>query len=275
MTERLAGLFVRAMAMTVGVVLICLFLKGVTMWGDWRAGGSFWLGWDGSAMRVIGERIPASLALYGMALVLSVGLGIPLGCWWGERRWGWLAGLASFFVAVVVAIPAFWLAAMGVYSLGNVLALPVLADAGGRGWWPGWWQVMVPAGVVGLTGAGLVAGRVRRSLLEASEHAAMAVLKARGMGYRQRVAEYALPASGMTLAGVAGEMLPVVVGLSVAVEWAWYFPGLGSYAGAAIREGDVSGVLLVALAAGLATVVLRFLIELIDLLGSRGRRPSF
>ncbi|MEM7146552.1 MAG: ABC transporter permease subunit [Verrucomicrobiota bacterium] len=267
--KRIAEVWARAAAMTAGVVLICFVLKGLMMWRE--GGGGFWAGWDGGAVGAIWERLPASLALYGVALVLCVGLGIPLGRWWGERRWGWLGGSVSVLVAGVVAVPAFWLAAMSVHYFGNMLEFPVLERVGESGRIPGLWQLLVPAGVVGLTGAGLAAGRIRRRLKDASNDASMEVLKSRGIGYARRVGEYAVPASGMTPGSLAGEMLPVVVGISVAVEWAWYFPGLGSYAGAAIYAGDGPGVLLVALVAGLVTVGLRFIIELLDAIGSRTR----
>jgi ABC-type dipeptide/oligopeptide/nickel transport system permease component len=98
------------------------------------------------------------------------------------------------------------------------------------------------------------------------------VLKARGFGFARRVAQYALPASGLSIGRLAGEMLPVVMGLSVAVEWALYFPGIGSYAGEAMREGDGAGILLVALVAGLLSVVIRFFIELVEVLWKQARR---
>ena len=274
----------KAGAMTIGVIVICLALKIGLLWaggdevdwGDWKR---LWTGADTDTMLAIGVRLPASLALYGVALLLCLGMGVPLGRCWGEIRWSWLSAGVSLLVAGVVAIPAFWLGAMGVYYFGSVLELPILparvdpaVASSDRVEFPRLWNVLVPALGVGLTGAVLVAGRIRRTLADASLDPSIEVLKARGFGFARRVAQFALPAAGLSIGRLAGEMLPVVMGLSVAMEWALYFPGIGSYAGTAMRDGDGGRVLLVALVAGLVSVFIRFVIEMVEVAWIRARR---
>jgi ABC-type dipeptide/oligopeptide/nickel transport system permease component len=282
-TKTFMAVLAKAGAMAIGVVMICLALKIGLLWaggeegvvGDWKR---LWTGGDADTMRAIGVRLPASLALYGVALLLCLGIGVPLGRCWGGIRWSWLSAGFSLLVAGIVAIPVFWLGAMGVYYFGSVLELPILPARvdpalvdSERVEFPRLWNVLVPALGVGLTGAALVAGRIRRNLVDAALDPSIEVLKARGFGFARRVAQFAVPAAGLTLGRLAGEMLPVVMGLSVAMEWALYFPGIGEYAGRAMRDGDGGRVLLVALVAGLLSVVIRLVIEMVEVAWNRTR----
>src|SRR5918996_5544 len=78
----------------------------------------------------IGERLPATVQLGFVAMVLSVLLGVPLGMYSAVRRGGIMDGAARVFAVLGQSMPTFWLGLMLILFFGVVLGV---LPAGGRG----------------------------------------------------------------------------------------------------------------------------------------------
>ena len=77
---------------------------------------------------VIGERIPATLILTSVALVLWVGLAILLGVYAAVHRYSLFDQLVTFFAYVFYSLPTFWLGLVLIFIFG--VALRVLPTGG-------------------------------------------------------------------------------------------------------------------------------------------------
>ncbi len=197
-------------------------------------------------MDVIRERFAASLALMGVAWVLSGVFGFALGIWAGMKQGTWLDGAIKVYCFTLASTPTFW--------LGLVLLMVF-------GVWLGWFPVGlgVPAGVLSedttllhrlhhlilpaialsVLGVANVALHTRQKLIEvrASEYVLMA--RARGMSegeilWKHGLRNVALPAVTLQFAG-----LSELFGGSVLAEQVFSYPGLGQATVQAGLRGDV------------------------------------
>ena len=70
---------------------------------------------------LIWDRVPATLLLAVSALVLSFGIGVPMGIYAAVHRGTWLDNLIRVFTVVVDATPSFWLGLLAIVFLGGQL----------------------------------------------------------------------------------------------------------------------------------------------------------
>lgn len=281
MRKAIFGAFIRAVLAAVTLALFCGLVRvvafrlaegggeSVTVWWHW-----IWAGEMTGNLRAIWACLPPSLGLYGVAMIISCGFGIPLGIWWGGMRWKSAAALVYLVVAVLISIPAFWLATLSIRQVADLMQLPILlpdvehAVAETSDWWGGamiWvWYLLFPATVIALAGAGKVACQLRDVLSAATEDSSMKVLASRGIKGSRRFHRYVSVAAGDVYTGLVRGLLPLLMGLSIVVEHAFYFPGVGSLACDAMKSGDVDLLLVLALVLGLAVVVFGFLLDCVQ-----------
>jgi len=214
---------------------------------------------------VLGEALPASIALGGASLALSYVVGVALGTWQavlratgtrgGRRTDAWLTVLTT----TAYAAPSYWLA----------LGLVALFTAGAARWgFPAWLRLPAfgasdPAGA--LTGWAAVADRVRHAILPVSVLAAVGaagvaryaraavgdalagdfVRTALAKGLRARTAygRHALRAALPPLVVLFALALPGVVAGSVFVEGVFAWPGVGRAVVLAVGARDYPVVL--------------------------------
>jgi len=237
---------------------------------------------------------PASLELVGAALVLAIGVGIPVGVLAARYK----AKFPDFGVRVAsmlaVSVPVFWLAlALQTVFGGNLGWFPVageydaaldttspltlwtnitVVDALITGNWPiltsTLWHLALPALVVAAYPAGVIAQLTRAMLIEEAgqDHARLE----RALGFREStiLTRFALrPALNPVLSLIALVFAYALVNAFL-VEAVFNWPGLGRYAADSISSLDtpaIAGVtLLVALAYVLANLVVDLLVGLVD-----------
>ncbi|MFV1994167.1 MAG: ABC transporter permease subunit [Verrucomicrobiales bacterium] len=237
---------------------------------------------EGSAAGISGARgyledaaayLPASLALYGVVLVMSCGIGVPLGVLLGSARLRVSAWVGMLLLVPLLSAPALWLAHLVIYAGVDRWEIPMIpmgepASGATHGLfaaapgWIGFWFVGVPAAVLSLmTGARLaldVAAAVRLRMRGAS----MALLEARGLPRGWRLHRYAFPASAAAILDSMRRLFPPMVGASLVVEWIFSYPGLGNAAFEAARRGALTEVLALAALMALAAVLWGFALDL-------------
>jgi peptide/nickel transport system permease protein len=71
--------------------------------------------------RLIWDRLPATVLLAVSALVLSFGIGVPMGIYAAVHRGTWLDNAIRVFSVVVDATPRFWLGLLAIVVLGGQL----------------------------------------------------------------------------------------------------------------------------------------------------------
>jgi peptide/nickel transport system permease protein len=112
------------------------------------------------ARKTLMERFPATLQLAGVAFLLTMAVGIPLGILSAVKRDTIIDQFGKFFAVLGIATPSFWVAIMLILLFGAILGwLPTF----GRG---GMDHFILPAFVLSWGGMAGIVRLVRSSMLE-------------------------------------------------------------------------------------------------------------
>lgn len=210
----------------------------------------------------IGERLPATLRLNLVALLLEFGFGIPWGVY-AARNWNnWKDRFGTFWAFVFIAMPGFWLSYMLCMFLVGYLGMPILGlssfgvDYGNRleTFLDGLWHVLVPAAILALGGVAVISRFVRASTLETLGEDFIRTARAKGLDPTAVFYKHALRNSLRPVITMIGSLLPALIGGSVIIESIFAYPGIGRLGFEAVLERDYP--LLVALNLVTASLVL-------------------
>jgi len=193
-------------------------------------------------LALIAERLPATLQLAGCALLLALGMALPLG-FWAARHAGTGRDMAAMgFSLMGISIPNFWLGPMlmMVFALG-LGWLPV----SGRDM-PGSW--ILPAITLGTALAAVLSRMARSSWLEAMGSDAVRTARAMGVPDHSLWWRHGARLAAVPVVTLFALQMGAVLGGAVITETVFDWPGLGLLTIEAIQRRDyplVQGCVLV------------------------------
>lgn len=199
---------------------------------------------------LIWQRLPTTLTLGAAAMLVGVGIGVPLGVAAALRQ-GRPADTAITGAATLgIAVPNFWIGM--VLVLVFAIQLQWLPATGFVGLAENPVQtvqyLVLPAIALGMVGAAEVCRQLRGALIEVLRSDFMRTHRAKGLSYRTMVWRHALKNAGLPLATIIGLLVSRVLGASVVVETLFAIPGLGTLVVEATTQRDypvIQGVVLV------------------------------
>lgn len=204
---------------------------------------------------VIAHRAANSLALMGIAWLLSGALGFALGVAAGARRGGALDRVVRSYCFLLASTPTFWL---------GLLILMVFAVQ--LGWFPIGFSVpigvsaadvtladvvhhlVLPALTLSVTGVANIALHTREKVVDVLESDYVRFARARGESELSVIVHHGLRNVALPAVTLQCAFISEIFGGSVLVEQVFSYPGLGQAAVTAGLGGDV------ALLAGIALV---------------------
>ncbi len=206
---------------------------------------------------MIGVRLgtTAELALAGMFLATLIGLVTGILAALNENTiWDSL----SMVVALIgSALPDFWLALIFIYVFGLYLHwLPILGAGDIQ-------HLIMPAMVVGLTEAGVIARTVRSSLLEVMHEDYIRTARAKGLRERFVVIRHALRNALIPTVTIIGINLGAVLGGVVIVEAVFAREGIGGMVVDAVTSADMPVVQGVVLMSSLVFIFVNLAVDLL------------
>lgn len=215
-----------------------------------------------SAIVLVAERIPATLALTLPALALKIGIGVPAGMYAALHR-----GSAIDRAVMAAAVAGFTVPS---FVLGLVL---VLVFAVTLGWLPSggqdsWRSAILPIATLGIGGAAVLARFTRSAMLEVLGQSYIRTASAKGVPWRAVVARHALPNAAIPTVTIIGFMVGTLIAGAVVVESVFSWPGVGRLLVVAVANRDLAVVqcILLLIAATMVTsnLVVDFLYGLLD-----------
>jgi len=210
----------------------------------------------------IREALPATLALNGLALLLTLALAIPIGVAAGGRPEGPFDRTSAVMLFALYSTPVFWAALL----LQTLLSVKL-------GWLPlyGVSSDAAPEGLAGLAdrlahlalpvtcltygSLAFVARLVRSGVAEARSQDFVTAALARGLSRRQALWRHAFRNALLPVVTLLGLLLPGLLSGSVIVERIFAWPGLGRLYFDSILSRDYPVVLGLSLIGGLVTLV--------------------
>ena len=209
------------------------------------------------ARDVLLERFPATLQLAGVAMLLTVIVGVPLGILSAIKRGSILDTVGKFFAILGIATPNFWIAIMLVLLFGAILGwLPTY----GRG---GWQHFILPAFVLGWAGMAGMVRLGRSSMLEVLDSEYVKFARIKGLPEKIVILKHALKNALIPLLTFGGLTLAGLLNGSVAVEVVFAWPGIGRLMLEGISRRDFPVVQATVLASGFFYILTALVVDIL------------
>ncbi len=215
-----------------------------------------------SAVTIVAERIPITLALTVPALLLKIGIGIPAGIYAALHRNSFADRLVMLLSVAGFTIPSF------VLGLSLVLVFAVWL-----GWLPSggqdsWRHAILPILTLGIGGAAVLARFTRSAMLEVLGQPYIRTASAKGVPWRQVITAHALPNAAIPTVTIVGFMVGTLIAGAVVVESVFSWPGVGRLLVVAVANRDLAVVqcilLLVAATMVMSNLIVDFLYGFLD-----------
>lgn len=204
----------------------------------------------------IAARLPWTLRLAGAAMLVALGLGVPLGVIAGLRPGGLLDRLAIAISVLGLAVPYFWLAFLLILLVAVKLnLLPSLGTGSPQ-------AIVLPALSLGIGFASVITRLVRASLVDVYRQPYIRLARASGVPARRILTRHALPNALISVVTIVGIEFGTMISGAVVIEVIFGRPGLGSYLVNAIQDKDIPAVQGAVLVISLIYLGINLLVDL-------------
>lgn len=215
---------------------------------------------DYTVNQLIAQALPVSMLNGGLALLLALLCGVPLGVWAARRAGSWLDRGLMLFAGLGLAVPKF-----------VVAPLLVLLFAVTLHWLPagGWGStlfgsprnIVLPVIALALPNVAYCARLTRASMLDVLNAEYLTAARARGLSEMRLLFAHALkPALLPVVAWLSPALINIVTGSAV-VEQVFGIPGMGRYFVQGALNRDYTLVLGVVLVVGALIVAINTMVD--------------
>lgn len=215
--------------------------------------------------RSIGERLPVTMSLAAVSVVIALVIAIPAGIIAATNRGKWIDSAATVGASLGLAMPSFWLGAV----LALVFALRL-------GWLPAtgyvpfgdnplqWLRhLILPGLTLGTAAAAETTRQLRSSLSDVLQQDYIRTARASGLRGRIIVSKHAMKNAAMPVVTVLGFQIAFLLGGSVIVEQLFALPGLGGLAIRAVIDRDLPVIQGVVLFTTVLVVAINLLVDML------------
>jgi len=213
-------------------------------------------------VELIKTRYPATLKLALLALIIGVGVGVPLGIYAALKAGHWQDLLVTIISVRLSAMPAFWLGPMLMLIFAVWLGcLPVSGMDSPS-------SIVLPALTLGFGLSAILTRMTRTSLLEVLNEDFIRTARAKGLTERQVILRHALRAALLPIITIVGLQMGSLLAGTVITETIFSWDGIGRLLVESIEKRDYpvtqACVLLVALSYVVVNVLTDLLYRLAD-----------
>jgi peptide/nickel transport system permease protein len=199
---------------------------------------------------LIGQRAATTAWLTLFAMLISVGIGVPVGVVAAWRKGSWIDRAVMVFAVSGFSMPTFWLGFILVYLFAITAGwLPVQGYAPlATGLWPFLSHLILPALTLSVVYMALIARMTRASMLGVLDEDYIRTAFAKGLAPRGVLVRHALRNAALPVVTIIGIGFALLIGGAVVTESVFALPGLGRLTVDAIVRRDypvIQGVLLV------------------------------
>lgn len=224
-------------------------------------------------MRMIVDRMPATLELSFVAATLALLLGIPMGVFTGLYPQHWLSRVMLTISLVGVSLPTFLIGILLIVIFAvNLGVLPSFGrgDTVKLGWWTtgfltvdGWKHIILPAFTLGLFQMTLIMRLVRSEMLEVMRADYIKFARARGLANRVVHFGHALKNTLVPVITITGLQLGAIIAFAIITETVFSWPGMGLLFLQSVQFGDIPIMSAYLVMIGLIFVVINLIVDLL------------
>ena len=229
----------------------------------------------GTVSHALAVAIPNTLLLVGVALTLSVGLGMIVGVLQATRKGGWLDRISSTVLLVFYSLPDFWGALMMLLVFAywwrvlpaGYMVTPVMHD-----YMNGWEafrdrvsHLVLPASTLTLLTMAAIARYQRAAMLEVLPADYIRTALAKGLSERAIIWRHALRNALTPMVTLLGLLFPVLIGGALFIEKVFSWPGMGLLAADAVSKRDYDLVTATVVVGSVMVVIGNLLADLLHM----------
>lgn len=208
------------------------------------------------ALPLVVERLPATIQLATVALMMAVVSAIPLGLIGGSNpgsKWDFLARTVGLLGQ---ATPSYWLALM-----------LIIVFAVQLGWFPtfgrsGINSVILPAFALSISTMGSLVRLTRSAVLEVRQEDYVRTAYSKGLSAQVVYVRHVLQNVGIPLVSVIGVHFGYMLGGSIYIETIFAWPGMGRIVAESVSNRDFPLVQAIAFFTSIVIIILNFLTEM-------------
>ena len=205
----------------------------------------------------IWARLPNTLLLSVVAIILACLFGIPAGIISAVRPYSWIDYLVTLFALFGISMPVFWLGLMLVVLFAVILQwLP----AGGTG---SWQHVILPSVTLASFVIAFIARMTRSTMLETLSQDFTTTARSKGLAETVVIVKHALKNALIPIITVVGLQFGFLLGGAVLTETVFAWPGLGRLLYDSISARDYPTIQGTILIFGLLYILVNLVVDLI------------
>ncbi len=215
-------------------------------------------------LEMVLAKVPVTLELGLLALVISTLIGVPIGIYSAVRQDTWGDYLGRTIAILMISIPMFWTATL-------VMIYPAI-------WW-GWAPPMelihftedpignlgmflLPAAILGMATAGGIMRMMRTMMLEVMRQDYIKTAWAKGLTERVVIMRHAIKNAFIPVITILGGQVGMLIGGAVIIENIFCLPGLGQLALNALNQRDYPLVSAVTLVTAVFVMIVNLIVDL-------------
>jgi peptide/nickel transport system permease protein len=213
---------------------------------------------------LIMERLPITMHLGVLALILHVVIGVLMGLAAAVRRGTWIDSVSTFMANIGICIPVFWLGLLLIYLFG--LKLHLLPISGYTSPFDDFWlnsrQIIMPVFCMAIGGLSSTARLTRSAMLEVTRQDYIRTAWAKGLRERTVIMKHALKNGLIPIVTVLGMGIGMVFAGSVIIETIFAIPGVGRLMVNSLFAYDYVVIQSSTLVMGMVIVLSNLLVEI-------------
>ena len=213
---------------------------------------------------LIGDKLPVTLMLAFVSLILIVVVSIPLGVWWARSSSRVLDAVLGVVTQTAMAIPSFFLGILVTYLFGIVLRLFAPGGyvsyrddfAGFLGY------LLFPALSIAIPKIAMTARFLRNSMLTEFGSDYVRTAYSKGCSKKRVMYRHVLKNSMMPVVTFLGMIIAEIVAGSIVVEQVFGLPGIGRLLISSINSRDLPVVEILILYITFVVIFVYFLVDI-------------
>lgn len=216
------------------------------------------------------ERLPATLSLAGVGLVIALLISVPAGIWSALREGRLSDGIIRVTSQFGVSIPDFWMGMLLIGLFSSTLGWLPSSGYSSISEDPGGWarHVLLPGLTVGLVAGAIMTRYIRSAVLEVASMGYVRTARSKGLSAWTVTMRHIVRNALVPVLTIAGIQLATIPGGVIVVEVVFAWPGLGRLVYDAVSSRDYpliqGSVLLIAVMFLAVNFIVDVLYALVD-----------
>ena len=184
------------------------------------------------AMKLVLDRVPATLELSGFGLLIALIISLPLGIIAAIKRGSWIDSISLTIALAGQSFPVFWIGIIFIIIFSEWLHI---LPSGGRGDFK---NLILPGITLSFMSMAMIMRILRSSLLEVIDSDYIRTAIAKGRSFKEAITKHALQNAAIPVVTTIGLSIGMMLGGAIITETVFAWPGMGRLVINAISNRD-------------------------------------